>query len=77
MTCIPKELQWAGELPAHGPPFCLEVIAESWKGIASGASSQDCFLLLKYLLMFVIAVILIFPTWCDWAKIDPFTYSLL
>ena len=63
-----EELQWASGLLGDGPLLCMSVIGEPWRGTSPGASSQDCFLLLLCLLLFVIAVYFISLTWRDWAK---------
>ena len=60
VDAMQEELQWAKELPEEGPLLCLVMLDVPWKGIVPGALSQDCFLLLMCLPMFVIAIFLIY-----------------
>ena len=60
-----KELQWM--LLRDGCHLCSVVLGIPFGGTAPDALSQDCFLLLLCLLMFVIAIVLLSLAWCDWA----------
>jgi hypothetical protein len=60
-----EELHWANELLRETPLLCRAAMSVSWKGLTSQALSPEHFLLLMCLLMFVIAVFLIFLTWYD------------
>jgi hypothetical protein len=59
-----EELQWTSELTGNCP-FCMAAMSEFWKGTGPGVFVPDCFLLLMCLLIFVIAVVLIFLIWSD------------
>lgn len=62
MNLEQREPWQASKLPGDSPPFFMAAVGESPKGMAPGASSQDCSLLLLLLLMFVIAILLIVLT---------------
>lgn len=60
-----QEDQQADELSGDGPLFCAAAVGVPWRGTAPGALSQDHFLLLMCLFVFVIAVFLLHLTWCE------------
>lgn len=72
-----EELQWASELPGDGQPYCVATRGEPWKGTATETLAQECFWLMTCVLTFIIAAVLIFQTWRDWAKKDFLSISVI
>lgn len=58
-----EDFQQADELPGDAPRFRFVAVGVPWRGTAPGALFQDRFLLLMNLLMFVMAILLIYLTW--------------
>lgn len=65
-----EELQWASELPEDSPT--VELSCDGLALVCHGpeTSSQDCFLLLMYFLVFAISM-LIYLAWREWTPGDP------
>jgi hypothetical protein len=65
-----EELQWASELPRDGPHFCSAVLEDEMER-HDLSGFIPVLLLASCLLIFVIAMFLIFLAWCEWAREDP------
>lgn len=57
------------------PTVLADVMGVLCKGMAPESLSQDCFLLMRCFLTFVIAIFLMYLAWCEWISGNLTAYS--